>query len=328
VVGASAMTGSRHRDAISGNDAIPIEVWAYPEDSVFADSLPFRRATEVVEALSRIVGPFPYSRLVHVESSTRYGGMENATAIFYDENAYVRGTMHESTMRHETAHQWFGDAVTEADWHHLWLSEGFATYFDLVAGAALSGDSVLRAGLRANAAAYMASKDTARPVIDTVVTDPMELLNANSYQKGGWVLHMLRGVVGDSAFFRGIRDYYHTYRDSSVLTAQLEQRMEASAHADLGWFFRQWLTQPGYPRLQVDIRNGGAGFTVRQVQPEAWGRYRIDRLPVALTGTNCPARAEVRLDPRAETSGLAFTNGCVLTAVRLDPDGNWLLRQN
>jgi aminopeptidase N len=334
VLGATPMTVSRHRAALSGSDSIPIEVWAYPEDSAFADSVPFRRATEIVETLSRMVGPFPYAKLAHVQSSTRYGGMENATAIFYAERSYVRRTMGEGVVRHETAHQWFGDAVTEADWHHLWLSEGFATYFDLVVGAALDGDSVLARGLRSNAESYIQSNVVNRPIIDTAVTDPNEMLNDNSYQKGGWVLHMLRRTVGDSAFFGGLRDYYRSYRDSSVLSAQLERKVEAAAGTDLGWFFRQWLRQPGYPRLDARVESDSAArratLRVRQVQPAAWGAFRIDRLPVSLEGAGCVGvRGEIALAPvRGDQSFmLPVAAGCVPSGVRVDPDGDWLVRQ-
>ena len=251
VIGATRMTVSRHRPLISGRDTIPMEVWAYPEDSAFADSVPFRRLTEIVEALQRFIGPFPYEKLAHVESSTRYGGMENSSAIFYAEQMYVSRRMDEGVVRHETAHQWFGDAVTERDFHHLWLSEGFASYFDLVAGAALDGDSVLTRGMRADAASYMHSRDVDRPILDTAVTELTQLLDANSYQKGAWVLHMLRGYIGRPAFFAGIRDYYRTYRDSSVLSDDFRRVMERASGKRLDWFFDQWLRQPGYPQLQV-----------------------------------------------------------------------------
>ena len=126
------------------------------------------------------MGPFPYGKLAHVQSSTRYGGMENSSAIFYAEKPYVERRMTEGIVRHETAHQWFGDAVTEREWAHLWLSEGFASYFDLVIGAALDGDSVLTGGMRRNAESYFRSKVVDRPVVDTAEHDPNRLLNATT----------------------------------------------------------------------------------------------------------------------------------------------------
>ena len=93
-----------------------------------------------------------------------------------------------------------------------------------------------------------------RPVIDTTQTDLMELLNTNSYQKGGWTLHMLRALVGDSAFFRGLRSYYLANRHSTALTDDLRRAVEGSSGRSLGWFFDQWLRRPGSRRSR---RRGG-----------------------------------------------------------------------
>ncbi len=328
VLGATEMTVSTHRPLIAGGDTIPMEVWTYPEDSAFADSTPFRRLTEVVETLQRIIGPFPYEKLAHVQSATRYGGMENSSAIFYAEQMYVRRTMREGVVRHETAHQWFGDAVTERDFHHLWLSEGFASYFDLVAGAMLDDDTVLARGMRADAESYMHSDVVGRPILDTTVTELTQLLDANSYQKGAWVLHMLRGYVGDTAFFTGIRDYYRTWRDSSVLSEDFEHVMERASGKPLGWFFDQWLRQPGYPKLDVTWRWDAAVrevvLEVAQVQPAAWGTFRLPDVVVELLdGSRVLARQVVELSGARQALRLAAS--APPTGVRVDPDGALLL---
>ncbi len=177
--------------------------------------------------------------------------------------------------------------MTERDWRHLWLSEGFASYFDLVFAAALGDDSALARGMRSEARGYLSSNVVDRALVDAAAEDLMGLLNANSYNKGAWVLHLLRGEVGDSAFFRGIRRYYATFRDSSVLSEDFERVMERAAGRDLRWFFRQWLYQPGYPRLDVTWRTDAAGrrvtLHVRQAQSAAWGRFRLPRVAVRFT---------------------------------------------
>jgi len=330
VLGATQLARSIHRPLLRGRDAVPIEVWTYREDSAFADSVPFRRATDIAATLQRIVGPFPYARLSHVQSSTRYGGMENSTVIFYSESSYVHRTMREGVVRHETAHQWFGDAVTPADWAHLWLSEGFATYFDGVTAAALDGDSVLRPFMRRARESYIGSNVVDRPVIDTLETDPNRLLNANSYQKGAWVLHMLRGEVSDGRFFRGVREYYRRYRDSSVTTDRFRREMERASGTSLGWFFDQWLRQPGYPQLDVawraDSAAGHAYLTIRQVQPAAWGRYRLPRVTVdfVLSGGRTERRTFV-VDPQFAEQVASFPLPAVPVEVVVDPDGQLLL---
>ena len=83
-------------------------------------------------------------KLANVQSSTRFGGMENASAIFYSEKSIAKGRNIEGTVSHEIAHQWFGDSVTEADWNHLWLSEGFATYFGALFFESEDGKSVFQ----------------------------------------------------------------------------------------------------------------------------------------------------------------------------------------
>jgi aminopeptidase N len=327
VLAAGDFAVSVHRSVPDGKRLIPIQVWTYAEDSAYADSVPFRRATDIVEAMQRLVGSFPYEKLTHVESSTKFGGMENASAIFYADRPYVERRMGEGVVRHETAHQWFGDAVTERDWHHLWLSEGFASYFDWVIGAALDGDSVLDRGMRANADSYFRSRVVDRPIIDTAEHDLLKLLNANNYQKGSWVLHMLRGQIGDSAFWRGIREYYRRYRDSTALSGDFERVMEESSGQTLDWFFRQWLYQPGYPQLDCRWVYDGAShrvaLTVSQTQPAAWGVFRLPQVAVEMRGEGgAVVRRGMALAGR-ETR-VTFGVSLAPTDLRIDPDGRLL----
>jgi aminopeptidase N len=167
----------------------------------------------------RLVAPFPYEKLAHVQSSTRFGGMENASAIFYDGALFPAQKVTGGLLAHEMAHQWFGDAVTEREWAHLWLSEGFATYFAALWTREADGEAAFRAEIAKLRASVLA--DTIiprRPVIDTAQTDYMALLNANSYDKGGFVLSMLHREIGDSAFFRGVRSYYAAHRHGNAVS--------------------------------------------------------------------------------------------------------------
>ncbi len=199
-------------------DGAPQSVWTFPEDSAFAVAGPFRRAREMVAIFRDVIGPYPYEKLAHVQSATRFSGMENSSAIFYNEEAYATGSLGELTVAHEIAHQWFGDAVTQHDWHHLWLSEGFATYFGSLFFQLVGEGKKFSAAMRVGKKQYMNSPTVASPVIDTTVHNLLDLLNTNSYQKGAWVLHMLRAELGDSLFLEGIREYYETFRDSTALT--------------------------------------------------------------------------------------------------------------
>jgi aminopeptidase N len=229
---------------------VEITQWSYPEDVTRAASL-FRRAPEMLAFFDSLIGPFPYEKLALVQSTTRYGGMENSSAIFFTERL-GSGSRGDGLVAHEIAHQWFGDAVTEREWPHLWLSEGFATYFTSVFFEFADGDTAaarIRAGSEQR---YMASnRDVVQPIIADEPDDLFRLLNANNYQKGAWVLHMLRLLVGDDAFFEGIRRYYSEFLHGTALTSDLQGIIEERSGKDLSWFFQQWLRRPGYPQVEV-----------------------------------------------------------------------------
>jgi aminopeptidase N len=279
VVGAARMAVT----ALPTLSGIPQSVWTFPQDSAFAVQGPFRRAATMVDAYAKLIGAFPYSKLAHVESSTRFGGMENSSAIFYAQAPYEDKSMTEEVVAHETAHQWFGDAVTEGDWHHLWLSEGFASYFGPLFYELVQEPAHMKESMERNRRVYMASDVVDRPIIDTANKDIPSLLNENNYPKAAWVLGMLRREVGDSAFFGGVREYYATFRDSTALSSDFAETMEQAAGRPLGWFFQQWLLQPGYPKLEVTwgYEAGELALTVKQTQPGAWGFFRLS-LPVAV----------------------------------------------
>ena len=290
VVGAAAfevrsvgLAACGHAPASARADGcIEVTTWMFPED---ADSAApsFLRAAQMVDHFVNTIGEYPFEKLAHVQSATRFGGMENASAIFYPERAIASGRVIEDTVAHEIAHQWFGDAVTEADWYHLWLSEGLATYFAHQFFEAADGVATFQRLMEADRQTILRSEASNRPMVDPEVTDLFALLNSNNYQKGAWVLHMLRGLLGDDAFFRGIRAYYRGNLHSVVLSDALRLAMESASGRDLRWFFTQWLNQPGYPVFEAVQRwmpaEAGSGgqmvVTLRQVQKSEWPRFRI-----------------------------------------------------
>lgn len=229
-------------------------VWISPD---VRDAMPgpFARAGEIVELFSRLVAPFPYEKLAHVQSSTRYGGMENASAIFYADQIFRRRSMSEGLIAHETAHQWFGDAVTTREWPHVWLSEGFATYFAALWTEHAHGDSAFVEELRRMRETVVNAKvSLEKPVVDESLSDLRYVLSSNVYQKAGFVLHMLRRQVGDSAFFRGVRGYYLAHRHGNALTADFVREVESASGQRLDWFFDQWMRRPGFADLTVGWR--------------------------------------------------------------------------
>ena len=334
VIGVAPLTKYDLGDTDCGHAAlgrcVPQSVYVAPEQRAFLPG-PFARAGHIVELFSRLVAPFPYEKLAHVQSSTRFGGMENASEIFYADEPFRTGRMGDEVVAHETAHQWFGDAVTEREWPHLWLSEGFATYFAALWDRASRGDSAFRARMGEIREAVLddTSAVTKRPVIDTIETNLFALLNRNSYEKGGFVLHMLRMQVGDSAFFRGLRDYYTSHRNSTALTGDLQAAVERASGQRLGWFFDQWLRRPGYPELTAtwhyDSASREAAITV--TEGGAFGAFRAPLTIAVIDSAGAAHRATVPLSAAAGAAGqVRIPVPSAPRDIVLDPDVNLLAR--
>lgn len=289
----------------------------------------FNESEGIVGYFSSLVGPFPYEKLAHLQSTTRFGGMENATAIFYADAVFRNGTMSSGLIAHETAHQWFGDAVTESEWPHLWLSEGFATYFAELWAERSRGRDTLIAHMRTIRSSLLADSTvvTRRPVIDTAASDLMSLLNANSYEKGGYVLHMARRLLGDSAFFRGIRGYYAGHRDGNATSDDLRRALEGSSGRDLGWFFDQWLRRPGYPELDTkwsyEPREQRVYLEISQRR--RFGNFRLPLVVELVRKNGSVARATVEVPAQSESRLLVPIDLDAPPArVNLDPDASLL----
>jgi aminopeptidase N len=321
-------------------DGVPLSVWVFPQDAEAATRM-FGRTALMLEYYSDRLGPFPYAKLAQVQSTSRYAGMENAGAIFYAEAEFEGRNVDEFPVAHEIAHQWWGDSVTPADWDDLWLSEGFATYFDTLFYEHVEGPEALRRRM-AEAAERVVKQQAKRPgpVVDPSVTDPQKKLNGLVYQKGAWVLHMLRHRLGDEAFFRGMREHYGRHAGGNVTTDDLRQVLEATTGQSLETFFRQWLRRPGMPELRVrwewDETSGEAVVEVEQVQEgqpydtpleiaflsgaEAWNRTMtlgqardVARFPLP----SPPSRIEV--DPETWLLHAAIVDGPLPDVARTPP---------
>ena len=304
---------------------VDVTWWVTPNDTANAARV-FSRAAWMVDAFTAYVGDFPYEKLANVQGATRFGGMENSSAIFYSGAAVARGEGDfEGTVAHEIAHQWFGDSVTPADWSQVWLSEGFATYFDALFFEQAEGPARLRLKMDVAKRTVLGSRDSDRPIVGPVGGNLYKILNSNAYQKGAWVLHMLRGTIGDDAFKRGIQAYYAEHAHGNARTDDLRRAMETASGRSLAAFFDQWVMKPGYPVFRVkhtyDSARGEATVVLTQVQKASWPRFTASS-ELELMWNGGSRREKIEVAGKAQT--FTFRVPGPLSQVILDPDG-WLL---
>ena len=283
-----------------------IETWVYAKNRE-AGFYDFQEPTKkVLEFYSQYVGPFAYEKLANIQTPSVNGGMESSSAIFYGEDL-VTGKRSERTRNvviHEIAHQWFGNSITETTWDDAWLSEGFATFFTLLfieneygkeeytKGIAKAKKTVLDLLVKMPNFSIVSPRTAEKELVITGIT----------YQKGAWVLHMLRDLMGEVNFKKGIQSYYAKFYVSSATTEDFRIEMEKASGMDLKIFFNQWLSQPVIPKLNAnwtyDAKAKKLKITLDQIQK---GDVLFD-MPIEIAyykkGSNAPTLLKMRLNKK------------------------------
>ena len=299
----------------------------------------FSPAAPALAFFSETIAPYPYEKLALIIGATRFGGMENSSAIVFTSTLFdSRGTEKmskrfgipartEDVVAHEIAHQWFGDSVTESTWADLWLSEGFATYFAGLFIEKYDGEEAFRDYLR-NAAerCFNYEKQRNTPIHDTETQDLMRLLNENNYQKGAWVLHMLRKRLGDEAFFRGLRIYYKAHAEANATTEDLRDALEKASGQNLHDFFTRWIYGSGHPIYEVssasmELGRAGGFLTITLKQTQSGDAF-LDPVPIEITSGSEKKRIVIRPEGKIATERVRIGGGH--PSIEIDPDGTLL----
>jgi hypothetical protein len=305
---------------VTGGPPMPVQHWVYPEH-LSAAQTDLSVTVPMLEFFSTKFVEYPFADEKYGHAIFNFGGgMEHQTATSYGASL-IKGThQYDWIVAHELAHQWWGNSVSPASWDDIWLNEGFATYSEALWWEHRYG----AAGLRA----YAGSLDT-RPFCGTVLAPTCGLFSNTVYDKGGWVMHMLRRVTGDEAFFEGLRDYERAHHLSNASTADFQAAMEAASGIDLDDFFTQWLTRAGEPTFEW-------GWTAAAT-PSGWVTYvRLDQIqggapfkvPVDLLVVTASGSVKVTLDVTStSTEAVLPPLASQPTQVIFDPD-QWLLETN
>lgn len=309
-------------------NGIPLGFYTQPSEFDKA-AASFADTKAILEFFEEEIGvPYPWDKYFSVcVQGYHYGGMENTSVttltnrtLFAKETENIFTTRHLDA--HEAAHQWFGDLVTCKDWTHLWLNEGFATYYTELYEEHKLGSDHLRYRMYLNANGVIKAKDE-KPIAWRGYARPQDQFDYRAYPKGAWVLHMLRSQLGPELYRECVRTYLERHRGDVVVTEDLNSVLEEVSGRSFDQFFDQWVYHGGQPALQVDYGWDGktkqAKLTVSQTQKLS-ERVLLFDFPL-------PVRFHVKEDvydftvdiskPREDFS---FDLPDAPTAVRVDPD--------
>ena len=258
-----------------------------------------RRSGPIVSLFERLVGPFPYEKLAHVESSTRFGGMENASDIFYDGALFAQQKVTDGLIAHETAHQWFGDAVTEREWAHLWLSRASPPTSPRCGRSSSRGDAAFKKEMDEDPRQVMASKVVAtRPVIDTEQRElhaaaqceqlPEGRLRAVHAAPAAWGQRVLQGaqvVLQDVSPWQRVSD-------------DLQSEFETASGQSLKQFFDHGCVSPGWPTPTIGWAHDPAtgSVTLLVLQDESRIPYELS---ITLLVNDQPVTVKLPAERRA-----------------------------
>ena len=257
-------------------DGIPVTYYVHPGREADARAM-MGKTPDMLSFYSEHFGiRYPYEKYAQVVCEIYTGAMENTSATTHsftllpDARGALDADFPKIVVAHELVHQWFGDLLTCRDWSHIWLNESFATYFEAAYVQHDDGEDVFRYELRGNLQTYLSSPYK-RPIVYNVYhSDGWEMFDRHAYEKGSLVLHMLRFLLGEQAFWRSIQRYAQTNRGREVITADLERAIEETTGRSMARFFEQWVYHAGHPDFEVSYNWDGehnlASLTVKQTQ--------------------------------------------------------------
>jgi aminopeptidase N len=214
------------------------------------------------------------------------GAMENTTMTVHGENvqtdsrALLDGNSDE-VIAHELSHHWFGNLVTGENWGQLPLHEAFATYAEYLWLEHHKGTAEADLWAQSELQQYFGEADQKQvPLIRSHYQDREDMFDSHSYAKGGRILHSLRKLVGDEAFFESLKLYLTTNKLKTAEVANLREAFEAVTGEDLNWFFNQWFMSSGHPDLKIEKNYDGSKLTLTVIQQQDSTFTPIYRLPI------------------------------------------------
>ena len=314
---------------------LPVNYWVYPQDE--SKVVPtYGKTPKMVEYFNRTFGrDYPWQKYDQI-SVPSGGGAESTSAtamthrIMVDEKNEPEFSAI-GIVSHELAHQWWGDLITLRSWAHTWLNESFATYSDYLYFRYDQGEDQGALNLQGKLTAYLRETQTryVRPIVSERYEQPSDMFDSHTYPKGALVLHMLRNLLGDAAFFDTLKHFLHQYAFDVVDTNDFIRSVKTVTGQNLDWFFDQWLFKPGHPVFDVhsdwDPARKVVTLKIAQVQDFARG-IPVFRVPVTVAIVTASGKSSTTVWVRQQEETFEYPSESKPLLVRFD-EGNILLKE-
>ncbi|MCG3136805.1 MAG: hypothetical protein HJJLKODD_00641 [Phycisphaerae bacterium] len=304
---------------------MPVVMYIYPQSDNLSNRNAWWKMIDMLGVFSDLYGLYPFIDEKYGMAQFGWsGGMEHQTLT-------TQGGFWEHVTAHELSHQWWGDMVTCGTWHDIWLNEGFATYSEALWYEFKGPQPDPQARIN-----YMLSSRWPSNVDGTVYVYDLSSLNqifdSNlTYKKGGWVLHQLRGVLGDEAFFEMLAEYRKAYAYGSAITDDLQEIVEQQTGEPFEWFFEEWLYQPGAPQYQYGWTTHTVGsqnyveLYLNQTQQTAHPTWPIFTMPIEILTASAAGDESETVWNDAATEYLLWPVDEAADDLEFDPN-HWILR--
>lgn len=268
-------------------DNLEISYYLEPDYHPYSAQI-FRHTREMIDFFGGKLGVnYPWSKYAQVVVRDYVSGaMENASATLHGESVQktpreLLDAPNDEIIAHELFHQWFGDLVTCESWPHLFLNEGFATYGEQLWLEYKYGVNASQRESYETMKRYLnyANQVQDGPIANFNYKNPDDMFNTLTYQKGSRVLHLLRSILGDDAFFAGLKIYLTEYRYQTAEIDDFRQVMEKVSGKDLRPFFQQWIFRGAHPVIDVRYAWSDSNATlkveVEQIQNNTAGTFHF-----------------------------------------------------
>jgi aminopeptidase N len=307
----------------SRSETMPMTFYVYPEDLEKAQKQ-FTILLDMMKHHVSAFGEYPFVKEKYgVAEFAENSFREHQTLPSFGAHLITGGHKRDWILAHELAHQWFGNSITVKNWSHVWLNEGFATYAYALWKESVGGKDEYMTVMRS-----WDKDEFPGSLFIKNIENADELFSSTTFQKGAWVLHMLRHVMGDEAFSKSLKSYVKAYSYRSANTEDFKEVCEKEYGRSLDWFFKEWVygvNRPAYV-YKWGATPSGHGSIVKLTVTQEQTNADTFEMPIDVVIKTDAGERKFVAWQKSKCQDFKFSVEEQAKGVEVDPDG-WILKK-